>query len=1024
MNIKIKTFKKGVVFSFISLLTLNIQAQQPSLRLANVTTLSYSKNTNLPNFIKFNSDQNINDEGFVSWIKNAFNLTDNITFKAYDVQKDAYGNTNTRYKEYINNFPVEGSMLNTHSKAGRIHSFNGDYFLNFNPISSAAINEQTALENALKKVNAIKYKWENKEQEAAMRERLKQPDFTYFPKGELVMVHKSEADFSAENIRLAYKFNIYAEKPLYRSYVFVDAITGEVISEIQIIHTADIAGTANTKYSGNVSMTSDNFGSGQYRLRETGRGNGIETYNLNNSTSYSNTDFTSGSQNWNVSGVDQAASDAHWGSEKTYDYFMQIHNRNSIDGNGYALLSYVHYDYNYVNAFWDGQEMTYGDGNTSQGFKIMTALDICGHEVTHGLTQLTAGLGSGEAGALNEAFSDIFGTSIEFFARPSQNDWLMGADVMTNLQGLRDMSNPASLGQPTTYLGNNWDGGGEVHQNDGPAIYWYYLLCQGGTGTNDNNDAYNVTGITMAKAEKIAFRGLTVYMSPGTTYADCRTYTIQAATDIYGGCSPEVIATTNAWYAVGVGPAFTGTVSAGFTAFATNSCVLPFLVNFSNTSINAGSATWYFGDGSTSSIYNPSHTYGTAGTYNVKLVVTSSCGTDSVVQTSFITVNPPAAPTATGALSCTVPSVVTLSATGAGTLNWYSTPTGGVPLNTGSTYTTPSLNTTTTYYVENQNIGATGFVGPTTTTIFGGGSFHNNSSTQYLKFDVFQSCTLQTALVNSGAAGTRNLTLWDTTGTQLQSIPVNFPNGIGTVTINMPLTPGSYYIGGTQMNLWRNNSGGTYPFILDSVITIKGSSAGPDYYYYIYNWQIQNDPCISDRTAVVASIGTAVTYSAATYDTLCIDAQPFALTGGSPSGGTYSGTGVSSGSFDANASGAGSHTITYSYTDINNCTNTADQNIFVFQCITGINSMDITSGISLFPNPSDGLFTMELGLLKDEKVKIEIMNSLGQIVLQENHSFVSGNNKLPINLNDAAKGIYFLHVKTAYSVLTQRIVLK
>ena len=439
MNLKIKTYKRVLFFSFLSLAAFDLQAQQPNLRLANTSTESYNKNTNLPNFIKFNSDQNIKDDGFANWVKYAFNLPENVTFKAYDVQKDELGTTNIRYKEYVNSFPIEGSMLNTHSKGGRVFSFNGDYFLNIKINPSASISEEVALENALKKVNATTYKWENKKQEAAMRERLKQPDFTYFPKGELVMVHKTGLDYSAENIRLAYKFNIYAEKPLYRSYVFVDALTGEVISEIKIIHTADIAGTANTKFSGIVSMTSDNFGSGQYRLRETGRGNGIETYNLNNSTSYSNTDFTNSSQNWNVSGVDQAASDAHWGAEKTYDYYMQIHNRNSIDGNGLALISYVHYDYNYVNAFWDGQEMTYGDGNTSQGFKIMTALDICGHEVTHGLTSYTAALNGGEADALNEGFSDIFGTSVEFFARPSQNEGTVIFDP-----GLHAASSPCS----------------------------------------------------------------------------------------------------------------------------------------------------------------------------------------------------------------------------------------------------------------------------------------------------------------------------------------------------------------------------------------------------------------------------------------------------------------------------------------------------------------------------------------------------------------------------------------------------
>lgn len=1032
MKLKIQICIAGLVFWVAYLSTSTILAQQANLTLGSSIIISSDKSTGLPNFIKFSPDQDVQEEHFISWITKAFNLPDNIRFEAYEVTKDDLGFTITRYKEYINNFPVEGSMLITMSKAGRLQSLKGDYFLNYSSTTSASISEQSALESALNKVNALSYKWENETQEAAMRDLLKQPDFTYYPKGELVMVHKSGADHSAANIRLAYKFNIYAEKPLYRSYVFVDAKTGEVLAEKPIIHTADVLGTANTKYSGLVNMTSDNFGTNQYRLRETSRGNGIKTFNLNNSTTYSNTDFTNASSAWNVSGTDQAASDAHWGAEKTYDYYQQVHNRNSIDGNGFALLSYVHYDVNYVNAFWDGQEMTYGDGNTSQGFKIMTALDICGHEVTHGLVQYTAGLGgfsgTDESDALNEAFADIFGTSIEFFARPSQNDWLMGADNMTTGSGLRDMSNPSNLGQPNCYLGTNWDGGGEPHTNDGPAIYWYYLLCQGGSGTNDIGNAYNVSGITMAKAEKIAFRGLTVYFTPGTTYADARTATIQAAVDLYGGCSPEVIATTNAWHAVGVGPVFSGSVTASFTANSFNSCILPFVVSFSNTSANAGNAIWYFGDGSTSTVSNPSHSYGTAGTYHVKLVVSSACGTDSVTQLSFITVNPPPAPVATGALSCSAPSAVTLSATGGGTLNWYNTPTAGVPLNTGSTFTTPAISSTTTYYVESQLAGATGNVGPPTTTAFGAGSYHNNTSTQYLTFDVLKPCTIQTALVNSGSAGTRNITVWDTTGIQLQSIPVSFPNGIGTVTLNIHLAPGSYRIGGTTMDLWRNNSGGTYPYTLtnpDTILIITGSSAGPLYYYYIYNWQVQNDPCISPRTPVTATIGgTTLTYSTAGYDTICSTKPAIILTGGTPAGGVYSGPGVNSGTFDPAITGEGIQTITYSYTDTNNCTSTISRDIYVSECSTGINSSELNPAMILHPNPANGNLNLEIILLKNERASIELTNSIGQIIFQEYYNFVPGTNKLALNLHDAAKGIYFVRVKTLSGVLTQRIVMK
>ena len=613
----------AATFVFAGLTLSQISAQQSNVRLAKANTISYSKHTDLPNFIDL-SGQTIKEENFVNWAVYSLNLPTTSTFKPYSVEKDELGFTHTRHQQFINDVPVEGTMIITHSKNNELKSVNGDYYQNFNANLAPSINEESALKFALQKVNAKKYMWEN-----SVFQR--QSGTNFYPKAELVMVHKKGADYSANNMRLAYKFNIYAEKPLYRANVFVDANTGEILDEKNLICTIDVVGTAVTKYSGTVTMTSDSVNVAQYRLRETGRGNGIQTYNLNNTTTYTNTDFTNNSSTWNVSGADQAASDAHWGAEMTYDYYKTTHNRNSIDGNGFALVSYVHYDIAFANAFWDGQEMTYGDGGG--GFTIMTGLDVCGHEITHGLTAKTAQLGSGEAGALNEGFSDIFGTTIEAFARPSQHDWIMGPEIMTSHQGIRDMSDPKNLGQPNCYHGVNWDPNLEPHQDNGPCIYWYYLLCQGGSNTNDNGDAYNVTGITMAKAQMIAFRGLTVYFTPSTTYADARRYTIQAATDLYGACSPEIQATTDAWYAVGVGAQYSpSNVMASFNNSAVT-CAIPLAVNFTNSTANGASFNWSFGDGGTSTSPSPSHTFTAIGTDTVKLVATSCTGTkDSVIK--------------------------------------------------------------------------------------------------------------------------------------------------------------------------------------------------------------------------------------------------------------------------------------------------------------------------------------------------------------------------------------------------------
>ncbi|HET8884797.1 MAG TPA: M4 family metallopeptidase, partial [Salinimicrobium sp.] len=289
------------------------------------------------------------------------------------------------------------------------------------------------------------------------------------------------------------------------------------------------------------------------RLRQTANGSGIQTYDLNGSTSYNNaSDIVSNSTSFtnNATGVQ-----AHWGAEQTYKYFYQNHGRDSYNDNGAVIRSYVSYSNNYANAFWDGSRMTYGDGDSSMG--PLVSLDIVGHEIGHGVTEYSANLVySYESGALNESFSDIFGESIEKFAQ-GNNDWLMGEDIG---DALRSMSNPNAYGQPDTYHGSYWYSGsgdsGGVHYNSGVQNFWFYLLSTGGSGTNDNGQSYNVSSIGMTKAAAIAYRNLTVYLNSNSQYDDARNGAIQSAIDLYGAGSAEEIAVTNAWHAVGVGSTY------------------------------------------------------------------------------------------------------------------------------------------------------------------------------------------------------------------------------------------------------------------------------------------------------------------------------------------------------------------------------------------------------------------------------------------------------------------------------------
>ncbi|MEO1451680.1 MAG: PKD domain-containing protein, partial [Bacteroidota bacterium] len=148
--------------------------------------------------------------------------------------------------------------------------------------------------------------------------------------------------------------------------------------------------------------------------------------------------------------------------------------------------------------------------------------------------------------------------------------------------------------------------------------------------------------IGMDKAADIAFRNLTTYLTSTSQYEDARFFAIQAAVDLFGECSQEVVSTTNAWYAVGVGPAFDSTVQANFIASQQFACAAPVTIDFLNTTTNAVDYQWDFGDGNTSTAEAPTHTFNTAGTYTITLIVNGGplCpATDTLIQAGLIQVS-------------------------------------------------------------------------------------------------------------------------------------------------------------------------------------------------------------------------------------------------------------------------------------------------------------------------------------------------------------------------------------------------
>jgi Zn-dependent metalloprotease len=259
------------------------------------------------------------------------------------------------------------------------------------------------------------------------------------------------------------------------------------------------------------------------------------------------------------SSTDVDAQDAYDYTGYAYDYYSQTHGRDSWNGAGGSLVSTVHYDYGYNNAYWSGSQLVFGDGDGSTFTGFARALDVVAHEMTHGVTQATAGLAySNESGALNESMSDIFGAATEAYVRgQSSNTWKIGEDIYTpgvSGDALRYMDNPTADGAskdyyPQRYTGSQDNGG--VHWNSGIGNLAFYLLSQGGTHPRGATSVY-VSALGMYDASRIFYRALTSYMTSSTQFADARTATAKAATDLFGPCGSQLTSVNAAWEAVGV----------------------------------------------------------------------------------------------------------------------------------------------------------------------------------------------------------------------------------------------------------------------------------------------------------------------------------------------------------------------------------------------------------------------------------------------------------------------------------------
>jgi bacillolysin len=387
---------------------------------------------------------------------------------------------------------------------------------------------------------------------------------------------------------LAYTERVLSRRGLY--IYFIDARTGALLLELNDLKTQASAVGRGLGVLGDEKKISTRTDAGAFQTWDELRPPDVRTYDmkgnlalteafLNGEASLPFSELARDSDNnWS----DGAVVDAHVYSGWTYDYYFKRHNRQGLDNRNIRIVSLVHpvrrqdifsqpdeiVGAYYVNAFYaGGGVLVYGEGLPA-GVRLIDGstvdflaggLDVVAHELTHGVTDFSSGLiYQNESGALNESFSDMMGTSVEFFFQPAgggqrQADYQLAEDVWRP-SGLRSMSNPASLGDPDHYsrrFTGTGDNGG-VHINSGIPNQAFYLSIEGGTNRTSGLAVTGVGGGNREQIEKVFYRAFTQMLPANANFSTARAATIQAARDLYGAGGAVERAVTQAWTAVGV----------------------------------------------------------------------------------------------------------------------------------------------------------------------------------------------------------------------------------------------------------------------------------------------------------------------------------------------------------------------------------------------------------------------------------------------------------------------------------------
>ena len=488
-------------------------------------------------------------------------------FVVRDVTVDSNGTEHVRYDRTYHGLPVIGGDFVAHSRNGRLVDVSQGLLTNARPGLKGRISRDQAIV------------------EAGAQFGLR---FEGVPTARPVIYARSGTPVLA--YEAIFKGTKADQTPTEMHY-FVDASNGRILDQWDTVQTAagtggactatPAVGTGKTLTLGSVTLNTVKCGN-NYQMVDTTRGGGA-THDMVNRTMGMGTLIAAASNTWgnfSVTNKNTVAADAHYGIATTWDFYKNVMGRNGIANDGNGAVSRVHYGRTYANAFWsDGCFcMTFGDGDNGVTMYPLVALDVAGHEMSHGVTSRSAGLVySQQSGGLNEATSDIMGTMVEYYANnpASPPNYVMGDRLYPNnadmSEAIRWMFKPSLDGRsPDCFTTDSAMNALDVHYSSGVANHFFYLLAEGavvpagfGSGTWANlspsslvcNGNTALVGIGRSAAQQIWYKALTTYMTSSTRYTGSNSAgraTVLAAKALYGQGSAQYNAVYAAWAAVNI----------------------------------------------------------------------------------------------------------------------------------------------------------------------------------------------------------------------------------------------------------------------------------------------------------------------------------------------------------------------------------------------------------------------------------------------------------------------------------------